>query len=216
MYNNCLRSTTAFKNKYCNNNKISNAILSSVLGSLSAGSIIGCAVIYAMFSVPTFLGFSYGAKDHTQNAIIIILPIAISIGLGIATLLYYNLNKIKKNYQKTANINSLAAIVGEIIFLPMFAKINEKLLKDSNFEEEAKKKATKTIYDWGYTDEFTKTLIDENIGKKTPEMLLEEFDNILKDINKLNEKVLYKNSCLKIELPTKAIAEIAKSIAKKI
>lgn len=212
MYNNCLRSTTAFKNKYCNNNKISNAILSATLGSLSAGSIIGCAVIYAMFTVP----WCISTKSAAQNAISDILPIAISIGLSIATLLYLKLNKIKKSYRKTANINSLAAIIGEIIFLLMFAKINEKLLKDPNFEEEAKKKATKIIYDWGYTDEFTKALIDKNIGKKTPEMLLDEFDNILKDINKLNKQDLYKNTCLKIELPTKAIAEIAKSIAKKI
>ena len=145
-----------------------------------------------------------------------IVGFALLVGIAIIPILYFSQRGKIKTFQKGSGLDSLARIVGEIIFLPMFAKINKFLETNKNAESFAKNFALEKICEWGYKKEFAEMLIEQNIGKKSSDTLLNEFNLIIKEINNLKEQELYKNLCTKKELPIKELQNMARNISNEV
>ena len=153
------------------------------------------------------------AKQEQTNTII---GFATLVGITLIPILYFSQKGKLKTFQKGAALDSLARVVGEIIFLPMFAKINNFLETNKNAEYFAKEFALEKICEWGYKKDFAEILIEKNIGKKSSNTLLNEFNSIIKEINNLKKQELYKNLCTKKELPIKELQKIAKNIKNEV
>jgi hypothetical protein len=151
------------------------------------------------------------AKQEHNNMIPVLF-----VGISLIPILYFSLKGKSKCFQKGSGLDSLARVVGEIIFLPMFAKINKFLETNKNAESFAKEFAFEKICEWGYKKEFAEMLIEQNIGKKSSDTLLNEFNLIIKEINCLQKEELYKNVCTKRELPIQKIKNIAENIKNEV
>lgn len=226
----CLQSQAAFNSHYCKNPVVSKAIYAGLIGfgagttavgvGVSTATSSGVAGIAAHFvSVPLLGGI---AADIVSGAAIsaaaTALPIAAIGGVTIAGLTFLLQKNKTSKFSKDTGLNSLAQVVGQIIFLPMLAKCMDYVERErSNCESIsrfAQERAKSEILKWGYTSEYADKIIYAAFSKSSTD-LREEFESIIKEINKLKKKEYYKN-IPKYELPTKAIRKIGQEMANSV
>lgn len=225
----CLQSETAFNNYYVKNSYVSKSLKAGLVGLSAGGGAISTAAVVggttgiagvAAHAVawPIVGGIASGiVSGAVATAIFKILPIAIGIALFFTLLFFFIFRKKKVEIQAETGIDSLADVVGNIVFLPMLAKCNKILEKEKNKEylSNARKFSTEKICDWGYTKEFADELVAKNLMTKSSEKLLKEFNEELTKIEKLKKKESYKGIS-KVELPPKALKKISALLANQI
>ena len=230
-----LQSQTAFKQHYTQNPIVLKAIGSGIFGLGSAGAIIwvggaaGKAVALSASTVAFANHFvawpliggsatSYIAEKGSQgmlNGLTGAIPFAIIVGVIVFSVLFFVLFRLRKNIQKDSGLDSLAEIVSEFVFLPMFAKYNEYIKSSPNLIEYAKNDAVEKICEWGYSPEYASKLCTEYIGRPVNQIST-EFETKLNTIKNLKKKQRYKDVCTKKELPIKAIKTLSSQLANSV
>ena len=224
---NCLASNEAFKSRYVKNPVIFKAVISGLIGIVCLSAVIG-TVAYSVGDVAATKGWSgfvgnfsglpligraaksYVAKvarEAAFDAIIKTLPISIAVGIFISVAVMLVIRKKTTSYLKGSGLDNLAKVVGNIVFLPLFAKYKTIIEESPDSLENAKEAAFSRIIEWGYKEEFATALIEQYFSRTSAE-LKESYDSILERLKKMKKNDTF-DGIPKYELPPEGIQNIA-------
>lgn len=141
------------------------------------------------------------------------VPVTLPLSLLMFAIVFFLSIRKERFLGKSSGCNAVAPIVGEYIFLPMFAKFNEQKQRSPSYYEGAKRAAIKKICEWGYTEQYAIDLANRNLSEEIKaESQNFRFQQFILRLGKLNKNELYEGVYSE-ELPPEEIKKMSNEIA---
>jgi len=216
----CLLNEKAFLEHYTYDPVLKKTIESVGIGIGVGGAVVGGSASVAATTgfvgwLSSTLGITSFATAAAATAATAVLPIAIPTAIAVGGWFYYKNRKKKKEIDRSAFVDDLAKEVGKIIFLPMIAKGNEKILSCPENKDAIRKFIGKHFIEWGYKQEFADEMLSHWLGKDY-DATMKCYEGFLTRIDNMKDDDLFNDTCQKSELPSKELRKFATELANKI